>query len=216
VDGVHDLGGMDGYGPVHVEGNEPVFHHTWEGRVFAMNTAMGARGMWNIDVGRFAIESLPPQTYVTSSYYELWLAKLNRLLTQYGLIDDHPPAPTQSVAADGGVTFSVDDVERVLARGSYQRPVSTPPRFAQGDHVRARNMHPQSHTRLPRYVRGHVGLVERVHQPNVFPDSVVRGDGEQPQWLYTVRFQGIELWGDDAESGNTVSINAFEPYLELA
>jgi nitrile hydratase len=204
VDGVHDLGGMDGYGPVRVEPDEPVFHEPWEGRVYAMNTAMGARGVWNIDMGRFGIESLGPRTYVTSSYYELWLGKLEALLKEY------------SESLGSGTAFTATDVERVLARGSYVRPAASAPGFARGDRVRARNIHPRSHTRLPRYVRGHVGLVERVHEPNVFPDSVVRGDGEQPQWLYTVRFQGIELWGDDAESGTTVSINAFEPYLELA
>lgn len=202
MDGVHDLGGMDGYGPVRVECDEPVFHEPWEGRVYALNTAMGARGVWNIDIGRFHIESLSPQTYVTSSYYELWLAKLEALLEEY----------SESLGAGGAFTDA--DVERVLVRGSFTRPAASAPRFAPGDRVRARNVHPRSHTRLPRYVRGHVGVVERVHDPNVFPDSVVRGDGEDPQWLYTVGFDGRELWGDDAEPGMTVSVNAFEPYLE--
>jgi hypothetical protein len=202
MDGVHDLGGMDGYGPVLVERDEPVFHEPWERRVYAMNTAMGARGVWNIDVGRFAIESLPPRTYVTSSYYRLWLGKLESLLREH------------SESLGTGTTFAATDVERVLARGSYVRPAASAARFAQGDRVRARNIHPRSHTRLPRYVRGHIGVVERVHQPNVFPDSVVRGDGEDPQWLYTVRFDGRELWGDDAEQDASVSVDAFEPYLE--
>jgi nitrile hydratase subunit beta len=204
MDGVHDLGGMDGYGPIRVETDEPRFHHAWEGRVYALNTAMSARGIWNIDDGRFAVESLPPQKYVTSTYYELWLAKLESLLTKY------------STALGEGPRFTVTDVPRVFARGSYGRPCAAAARFAVGDHVRTRNIHPHSHTRLPRYVRGHVGTVVRVHEPNAFPDSVVRGDGEDPQWLYTVAFDGRELWGDDAEAGTEVSVEAFEPYLESA
>lgn len=202
MDGVHDLGGMDGYGAIRVEADEPVFHEAWEGRVYALNTAMGARGVWNIDIGRFAIESLPPRTYVTGSYYGLWLAKLEALVARH------------SATLGGGSTFTAADVRRVLARGAYVRPAEAPARFAPGDRVRARNIHPRSHTRLPRYVRGHIGVIKCVHQPNVFPDSVVRGDGEDPQWLYTVGFDGRELWGDDAEPGTEVSVEAFEPYLE--
>ena len=210
MDGVHDLGGMDGYGPVHVEPDEPVFHAEWEGRVYAMNTAMGARGVWNIDIGRFAIESLPPHTYVAGSYYQLWLAKLEKLLDEFELLGDHDRS------SDRDRVFTTADVSRVLARGSYTRPAESEPRFSPGDRVRARNIHPRLHTRLPRYTRGHVGVVEHVYAPNVFPDSVVRGDGEQPQWLYTVRFDGSELWGDDTEPGTEVSVDAFEPYLEPA
>lgn len=202
MDGAHDLGGMDGFGPVRVELDEPVFHQPWEGRVYALNTAMGARGVWNIDIGRFSIETLPPQMYLTRSYYELWLAKLERLLVEY------------AAASSAAGTFAVADVHRALARGSYVRKTTSAARFTTGDRVRARNIHPRSHTRLPRYVRGHIGVIEHVLQPNVFPDSVVRGSGEQPEWLYTVRFDGRELWGDDAESDTVVSVNAFEPYLE--
>lgn len=204
MDGLHDLGGTDGYGPVHAEPDEPVFHEPWEGRVYAMNAAMSARGVWNIDIGRFAIESLPPATYVTSSYYELWLAKLERLLARY------------AGELDTGSAFTAADVPRALARGSYVRPVTSTPRFGVGDRVLARNIHPRSHTRLPGYVRGHTGLIDYVHTPNVFPDSVVRGDGEAPQWLYTVRFDARELWGPDAEPDTDISVDAFESYLEAA
>lgn len=212
MDGVHDLGGVDGFGPIHVETDEPVFHAPWEARVYAMNTAMGARGVWNIDMGRFAIETMPPHQYLAASYYEKWLAKLERLLIEFGCLDERgevaPDAP--------GSVFTTADVGRVLARASYTRAASSVPQFCAGDRVRARNIHPRHHTRLPRYVRGHVGVVEHVHAPNVFPDSIVRGDGESPQWLYTVRFAGSELWGDDAELGTAVSVEAFEPYLEPA
>ena len=215
MDGVHDMGGMHGFGPVRPAPAEPVFHHPWEGRVHAMSTAMGARGVWNIDVGRFGIEMLPPGVYLDSSYYERWFLRLQDVAVAYGVVTrDEIDAGSAAEPAAGAVTFTTDDVRRVLARGSYVRPATGAPMFTTGDRVRARNIHPRLHTRLPRYVRGHVGVVERVHEPNVFPDSVVRGDGEDPQWLYTVRFDGRELWGDDAESGIVVSVDAFEPYLD--
>jgi len=105
-------------------------------------------------------------------------------------------------------------VERVTKRGSYGRPAQAPARFKVGDRVRAKNIHPKTHTRLPRYARGHVGVVERLHGAHIFPDSVTTGKGEDPQWLYTVRFDAQELWGTDADSKLKISIEAFEPYLE--
>jgi nitrile hydratase len=112
--------------------------------------------------------------------------------------------------------FSVTDVERVSRRGAFGRPPAAPARFEIGERVRAINTHPKSHTRLPRYVRGHVGVVERIHGAHVFPDAIVAGKGENPQWLYTVRFDARELWGPDADPTAKVSIDAFEPYLEYA
>ena len=219
MDGVHDLGGMDGYGAVTPEPDEPVFHHCWEGRVYAMSTAMAASGAWNIDMGRFGIECLPPAVYVSSSYYEIWRQRLENLLVEHGLATadeiDHGRSTSPGPQLPNG-TFTAERVQRVLKRGTYTRAPQAPPRFQPGDRVRARNIHPHSHTRLPRYTRGHVAVVELLHGANVFPDSVVRGDGEDPQWLYTIRFDGHELWGDDAEPGTAISIDAFEPYLEPA
>jgi nitrile hydratase subunit beta len=217
MDGIHDLGGADGFGAIDPEYEEPVFHHRWEGRAFAMSMAMGAAGVWNIDVGRHGIERLPPAVYLTSSYYVRWLLRLERLLIDHGLVTEDELASGQSVGASRELAngpFTAERVPGVLKRGSFLRDPLAPPRFRPDQRVRALNIHPRSHTRLPRYVRGHIGVVERVHGANVFPDSVVRGDGEQPQWLYTVRFDGHELWGDDAEAGIAVSIDAFEPYLE--
>src|SRR5262245_4938373 len=163
MDGVHDLGGMDGFGAVEVEQDEPVFHEPWEGRVWAMSTSMGARGVWNIDIGRFGIELLPPAVYLTSSYYERWLYRLENLVVQYGLAErdeitsGHASRPGQT---SGHGRFTAADAERVLARGSYVRPAESAALYAPHDRVRARNIHPPSHTRLPRYVRGHVGVIE--------------------------------------------------------
>ena len=182
MDGVHDMGGMDGFGKVEPEPNEPVFHAAWEGRVMAMNRAMGATGAWNIDMSRFSREELPPHVYLGSSYYRKWFLGLEQMLIDRGLID------ADEVAA----------------------------RYKPGDRVRAKNIHPATHTRLPRYVRGHVGVVERLHGSQVFPDTAAVGQGDNPQWLYTVRFDSRELWGPDADPTVKVSVDAFEPYLDPA
>ena len=217
MDGVHDMGGMDGFGKVDPEPNEPVFHQRWEGRVRAMSSAIRALGVWTIDVDRYGIELLPPHVYLASSYYKRWFLRTVQLLVQRGLIEadeiaaGHALRPGKSL--DRG-PFTLADVDRVMRRGSYGRPEPAPARFEIGDRVRAKNIHPRTHTRLPRYVRGHVGVVERLHGAHVFADSVVAGKGEDPQWLYTVRFDAQELWGTDADPTVKVSIEAFEPYLE--
>jgi len=219
MNGVHDMGGMDGFGRVEPEPNEPVFHEPWEGRVMAMNRAMGAVGVWNIDVGRFSREMLPAHVYLASSYYRKWFLGLEQMLLERGLIDADEVAAGHALRPGKPLKrgkFDVAAVDRVMTRGSFSRPAQAPARFKPGDRVRAKNIHPVSHTRLPRYVRGHVGVVERLHGSHVFPDTMVAGQGESPQWLYTVCFNSRELWGPEADPTVTVSIDAFEPYLDPA
>jgi nitrile hydratase len=217
MDGVHDMGGMDGFGKVEPEPNEPAFHHGWEGRVLAMSRAIGVFRAWSIDTSRYAVELLSPAVYLTSSYYEKWFLRNVRLLTERGLIDGDEVAagralrPAKSMKRD---RFTLADVESVTRRGSYGRPAPAPARYKVGDRVRTKNIHPTTHTRLPRYARGHMGVVERLHGAHIFPDSAAAGKGEDPQWLYTVRFDAQELWGADADPKLKVSIEAFEPYLE--
>jgi nitrile hydratase len=219
MNGVHDMGGMDGFGKVEPEPNEPVFHEPWEGRVMAMNRAMGATGMWNIDIGRYSREMLPAHVYLASSYYRKWYLGLEQMLLERGLIDADEVAAGHALRPGKPLkrgNFTVAEVPRVMTRGSFNRPAQAPARFKPGDRVRAKNIHPATHTRLPRYVRGHVGVVERLHGTHVFPDSVTTGRGDDPQWLYTVRFDSRELWGADADPTVTISIDAFEPYLDPA
>ena len=217
MDGIHDMGGMDGYGKVEPEADEPVFHEPWEGRVMAMNRAMGTTGTFTIDRARFFRESLPPSVYVCASYYQKWFLGLRQMLLDHGLIDadevqaGHALRP--GVALKRG-PFTLDDLPRVMTRGRFGRPASAPARFQIGERVRARNIHPLGHTRLPRYVRGHVGTIERIHGAHVFPDSAAAGQGEHPQWLYTVVFDSRELWGDEADPTVSISVDAFESYLE--
>jgi nitrile hydratase len=216
MNGVHDMGGMDGFGKVEPEPDEPVFHAAWEARVMAMNRAMGATGAWNIDMSRFSREMLAPDVYLASSYYRKWLLGLERILLERALVDADEIAAGHALRPGKPLKrkFTAADIDRVLTRGSFGRPASAPARFTPGARVRAKNINPLTHTRLPRYVRGHIGVVERVHGCHVFPDTVAVGKGEQPQWLYTVCFDARELWGDDADPTVRVSIEAFEPYLE--
>src|ERR1700692_3245363 len=157
MDGVHDMGGMGGFGKVEPEAGEPVFHAPWEGRVMAMNRAMGAAGAWNIDMGRFSLEMLPPVDYLGSSYYRKWVLGLERGLQAFGFVGADEFAAGHAVHPGKPLkrgNFTVADVDRIMTRGSYSRTPQEPARYKPGDHVRAKNIHPATHTRLPRYVRG--------------------------------------------------------------
>lgn len=224
MNGVHDMGGMHGFGTVHPEANEPLFHAAWERRALGVTLAMGATGHWNIDISRSARESLPAATYLGSSYYHIWILALERLMLERGLVNadelaaGHALHPAKPVAR----VLKAQAVDAMLARGSPTvREAAAPARFALGQRVRALNLHPSGHTRLPRYVRGHVGTVALIHGGHIFADRhAVHATGaafnDSPEWLYTVAFEGRELWGPSAEPGLCVSVDAWEPYLEGA
>ena len=219
MNGVHDMGGAHGYGPVEPEPDEPVFHADWERRAFAMTIAMGATGEWNLDASRFAREDRPPADYLSRTYYEIWLGGLERLLADRGLVEPEEVEAGRPLREPRPLsrTLAAEEVPKMLGRGGpTRRDVEQPARFAVGDRVRARNIHPPTHTRLPRYVRGRVGTGVRVHGAHLSPDVHAPGGGEDPQWLSTVRCDGRELWGPDADPRTGVSVDAFEPYLEPA
>ena len=218
MDGVHDMGGMHGFGKVEPEKNEPVFHAEWEGRCLALNRAMGAIGAWTIDEGRAGIEALPPDVYLSRSYYGKWALRLENMVIGRGLAgaDEIAAGHTLRSGKPFKRRLTLADVPRTLTRGSFGRPAASPARFKAGDRVRAKNIHPPTHTRLPRYARGHIGVIEAIRGCHVFPDSVAVGAGENPQWLYTVLFDGRELWGETTDPTLKVSIEAFERYLDLA
>ena len=219
MDGAHDMGGVPWCGPVQPEPNEPMFHAEWERRAFAITLAMGMPGGWNIDMSRFARENRPPADYLSKSYFEIWLAGLERLMAERGLVapDEvaagHALHPAKPVAR----TLSAEGVAAMLHRGGpTEREPTRPARFAVGDRVRARTINPPTHTRLPRYVRGHAGIIAAVRGCHVFPDSNARGAGEDPQWLYTVAFDGVEIWGAESDPALEITVDAWEPYLEPA
>jgi nitrile hydratase len=216
MNGVHDMGGMQCFGPVAPERDEPAFHSAWEARALALNRAMGYARAWNIDMSRAAIENLDPEVYLTRSYYEKWLLRLELLLLERGLVEADEIAAGHARRPGQPLPRKLDaaNVAAALTRGSFGRPPQAPARFKAGERVRTRYINPITHTRLPRYARGHVGAIECVRGCHVFPDSVAIGEGENPQWLYTLLFEGRELWGEGADPNLMVSIEAFEPYLE--
>lgn len=199
MNGAHDLGGMMGFGPIAAPPAEPVFHEKWEGRMAAL--MMAVDGGWSIDEDRSACESMHPAKYLKTSYYEHWLHGLESLLKKYTPDNSNPMHPEKIWAA-------------VTERGSYIREVPTPASFAIGQKIRVKAMSPMSHTRAPRYVRGHAGEVVKIHGAHVFPDSNACGLGENPQWLYTVRFTAKELWNH--ANNDHVMLDLWEPYLEPA
>ena len=219
MNGVHDMGGMQGFGPVQPEPekSEPVFHEPWEARIFALVRAMGAWGQWNIDASRFQREQIPAAEYLRMSYYEKWLTGLLELLVAKGLVTSAelgsghaaPHAPKSSPA------LTADKVQQLVSRGaSYVRTPTEAPRFQVGQPIRTRNLNPPGHTRLPRYARAKSGTIDRMHGYFVFPDSNALYQGENPQYLYSVKFSARELWGEQSAAADVVYIDLWESYLE--
>jgi nitrile hydratase len=219
MNGIHDMGGMQDMGPIESQKNEPVFHAPWESRVFAMFLAAGAWRKWNLDAFRHTREVLPPIDYLRVSYYEQWLSGLRDLLVRRGLVT---AAEVESGApAPGSVKMSppltADKVPAVLVNRIHAgRNVEISPRFKVGQQVRARNLNPLGHTRLPRYARGKVGTVQQDHGVFVFPDTNAHFLGENPQHVYSVRFAVRELWGPQAAERDCVYLDMWDDYLEPA
>jgi nitrile hydratase len=218
MNGPQDLGGQMGFGPVAPEKDEPVFHAPWERRALALTLAMGAAREWNIDISRHARESLPPAQYLSSSYYEIWIAALCKLMLAQGLVTADEIASGKMSVAPKKVAGKLlaKDVAPALAKGGPSSRPRAAPRYKLGDKVRTRNIHPATHTRLPRYLRGHVGEIVHLHGTHVFPDSSAHRTGEAPQPLYTVRFSARDIWGEARHPRDTISADLWESYLEPA
>jgi nitrile hydratase beta subunit len=219
MNGIHDMGGMHGMGPIEPERNEPVFHHPWESRVFALRRAMGAWRRWNIDVSRHEVELVPAADYLRMSYYERQFAAFLVLLEKRGFItpaelESSMPVPGAPVAVPA---LSAEKAAELIEKGvPTNRDIPVAPRFQPGQQVRARNINPPGHTREPRYVRGKLGIIHRDHGVFVFPDTNAHFLGEKPQHLYSVRFAARELWGADAAAQDGVYVDLWDDYLEPA
>jgi nitrile hydratase beta subunit len=209
MNGVHDMGGMDGFGPVVREENEPVFHAEWERRTYAL-LIVGGLGR-NTDEFRHAIERIPPARYLASSYYERWLAATETLIVEGGIATREELLAKQDPSIDPNLIANAIPV-RGPSPVKDKKPSSA--RFAKGDRVRARNINPAGHTRLPRYVRGKAGVVARDWGVFVFPDTNAHHAGTKPQHCYSVVFDARELWGKPANSRERVHIDLWEDYLE--
>jgi len=217
MDGVHDMGGQQCHGPIEIEVDEPLFHHEWERRVLGITLACGATGSWNLDQSRFSRESLSPAYYLSAGYYRVWLAALEKLLLERDMVtsDELLDYEMRTPAVPVKRVIKEEQVVPMLAAGaSVEREAVTDALYKEGDSVRVRNHRPSSHTRLPNYVRGHVGRIVAVHGCHVYPDTHALGQGEDPRWLYAVEFNGAELWDDPSNTG-TVVVDCWEPYLEL-
>jgi nitrile hydratase len=211
-----DLGGRPLDQAVTPEAAYAPFHARWEERVHALTLAMGAAGVWNLDMSRAARETLP--NYDALSYYAKWLGGLEKLLVEHGLVTAQELAAGRALQPARAVprVLVAADVAAVLARGApTERPAPGPARFERGDRVRLRREAADHHTRLPGYARGRCGVIDRVLGVHVFADAHAQGLGEQPEWLYTVALDGSELWGAGT-AGLVVSIDAWQPYLEPA
>jgi len=218
MNGVHDMGGMHGMGPIRHEPNEPTFHEPWEGRVYALSRVLRTRGgIWNLDASRHGLEVLPPIDYLRMSYYERWLAWLLKTVVAAGdvtpaEIESGSPAigsPRKSALVTAEAVPSMVD-----RRASARRDVAVTPRFKPGARVRARNLHPTGHTRIPRYVRAKQGVVVLDRGVFLFPDTNAHLLGEKPQHVYSVRFAARELWGEQASPRDFVHLDMWDDYLE--
>jgi nitrile hydratase len=217
MNGVHDMGGQQGMGPVQYEKNEPVFHARWEGRVWALNRATAALRKWNLDAWRHTIELLPPLDYLRMSYYERWLVTLETRVVKYGLVTQEEMETGKAAPDSPKATpaLTLETSSRWLNRGiaSSQEP-GVPPLFAVGERVRAKNINPMGHTRLPRYARGKNGVVARDHGVYIFPDTNAHFQGEKRQHVYSVQFSARELWGESASPRDSVYLDMWDDYLE--
>jgi len=216
MNSVHDLGGMMGFGAIENEPNEPNFHAEWEERVFALTLAVGATGSWNLDESRHARESLPPVQYLSFTYYQIWLAAMEKLMLAKELVTERELA--EGNASGTAKSLRVLEAKNVLpammAGSAYERPATSESAFSIGDRVIAKNINPATHTRIPRYVRGKTGVIDIVHGCHVFPDSNAQRQGEAPQWLYKVKFSARDVWGADYPENDWVYVDLWESYLE--
>lgn len=208
MNSIHDMGGMDGFGPIVRETNEPVFHADWERRMFALASAIPFVVPYGDDHGRQEIERIDPVTYLGSSYYELWYLAHHELLRQHGVLSEPKDEARKPIAPD--------KVWAAIEAGASPRmpEEGIVPRFALGDAVVARNLNPLGHTRLPRYARGKRGVIHRNHGVFSFPDSNARGDGPAPQHLYTVAFTAQALWGDGHNTNDRIYLDLWDSYLD--
>lgn len=217
MNGIHDMGGMHGMGPIRPERNEPVFHEAWEGRAFALSMAVD--GDWPYGADRYQIELIPPKEYLRQSYYEKWVTSLVELMIKAGMVTSAEISGGKAIGprTKAGHVLTAAEVPSMVEAGyPANRKVPATPHFRAGQQVRARNMNPVGHTRLPRYTRGKIGTIVRDYGVFEFPDTSAKGLGDKPQHVYSVRFAARELWGEQASRYDSVCVDLWDDYLEPA
>lgn len=214
MNGIHDLGGMDGFAPIEREENEPVFHSAWEARTFALAlSGLGSR-CFNIDEFRGTVERMPPVRYLSASYYERWLYSLETLLLKKGIVTRAEIEAAMRDPAGRGAGVDAASASFPARVGERVTEKARRPRFRTGERVLAKNINPAGHTRLPRYARGKHGTVRHDWGVFVFPDSHAQGTGRKPQHCYGVEFAARELWGSEHAARERVYLDLWEDYLE--
>jgi nitrile hydratase len=219
MNGIHDMGGMHGLGPILPELAEPVFHSRWEARMFGIAQAMTYPPAFTLDRSRFLSERMPPAAYLSQSYYERWYFSCALALLEAGMatLTELSTGRTASASAPRDDAQLAGDVGlAIVGSGNTDREAKTPPRFSPGQRVITRKLNPAGHTRLPRYARGRIGTIHRRHGAHVFPDTSASFDGECPQHLFTVAFSARELWGPDAGGNDKVYLDLWDSYLDPA
>ena len=218
MNGVHDMGGQQGMGPIEYEKNEPVFHHPWEGRIYALNRAIRAWRKWSLDTDRHALELLPAVDYLRMSYYERWVGRLQDQVVRYGLVsrEEMESGKAAKDATKLAPALTLAGAPWLSRNIASSRDLAVRPVFKVRQRVRARNLNPAGHTRLPRYARGKTGVIVRDHGVYVFPDSNAHFQGEKRQHVYSVRFTAQELWGESASPRDSVHLDLWDDYLERA
>ena len=221
MDGIHDMGGMMGFGKIERETDEPPFHDDWEKVAFGLLLQVAGNVGFSDDHLRAHIERIAPLAYLQSSYYERWTRALESFLEERGLLTSHAieasiAAMAAPVRADGGRGTTLESIEDAVAKGESTRRdgAGSMPLFGRGERVRVRNDHPRHHTRAPRYTRGHVGEIVGDNGVFVYPDTNSRDLGECPEHCYTVAFRARELWGAHAPAADVVNVDLYESYLE--
>jgi nitrile hydratase subunit beta len=229
MDGIHDTGGMTGYGPVQYQRDEPVFHYEWEGRTLSILTWMHLKGISWWDKSRFFREKMGNENYVNelrNSYYSHWLSAAERLLVAEKIITEQERRHRVEEILEGrykerkpSKEFDPAEIDKAIEEMHNPRSLvlSGPePSYKVGDRVLVKNMNPSGHTRCPKYVRNRVGEIVASHGPQIYPESSSAGLGDDPRPLYTVAFSAKELWGDNGNPKDTVYVDLWEPYLTSA
>ena len=215
MDGIHDMGGMHGFGRVPFEQNEATFHHEWERRVWGLRLAALKPSWMNLDCSRHTLERTPPALYLSYSYFERWLYGLTTTMLEAGFVTIEE---VKQAKASPGTAPRTDapgpKAVNPYTYGEFRREIEAPPRFKIGERVRTGNAHPAGHTRLPRYARDKIGQIHLHHGAHVLPDTHAHGQGETPTHLYTVAFAARTLWGPDASAKDKVFLDIWECHLE--
>lgn len=225
MNGIHDMGGLHGFGPVEIEPNEPVFHGRWEGRVYAMTQVLDTKGIYNLDEHRHEIELMDAASYLTDGYYGRWLFAMESILTRKGIIcrAEVDQRVTDLEQGNQSTPFTQPNrnwplpSDQKIPWGAWRKEVSVSPKFRVGERVTVKNHQPAGHTRLPHFVRNKSGVIAIVNaQAWVLPDTRAHNVGENLQPVYNVTFSAIEIWGDAAESNVDIKVDLSEDYIERA